>query len=318
MCSDIKGDIIQQVTNKTARYNSDNITRTKAYQNFYLKNREIRWAFLASMVSRNAGWNMTDLAISPLKTLLTDKQRGMLFSTYERANWLIFSDVYPQLLLYQLSKERKTPLFHHLDKFHVSQFMINEWIRFWETKDKSRLVKALIINEQNVIENPVIQQPWYQHKVFHQWPYMLESIFRLNVVLLPGRSGRLYGLPVYRFTHLDQRIAIGNTLTEMLFHPDYYPDFHDFALNVEPTGSRKDYEQFFYDSMASAPPLQQIYSIVQHQDNIREDWFRLRGLKQKWWQIRLPLPDDAPRRYYVKKQALMQLSKWMSSTGGRG
>ncbi|WP_243847091.1 DUF2515 family protein [Thalassobacillus devorans] len=311
----MKGDIFQQVTNKTARYNSDNITRTNAYQNFYLKNKEIRWAFLASMVSRNAGWNMTDLAIQPLITLLTDKQRWMLFSTYERANWLIFSDAYPQLLLYQLSKEKRTPLFHLLNKFHVSQFMINEWLRFWETKDKSRLVKALIINEQNVIENPVIQQPWYQEKVFHQWPYMLESIFRLNVVLLPGESGILYGLPIYRFTHLDQRISIGNTLADMLFHPDFYPGFLNFALTVKPTGSRKDYEQFFRNSMVAAPPLQEVYAIVQHQDNIREDWFRLRGLKQKWWQNSLPLPDNAPRRYYVKKQALMRLSKWMYRIG---
>ncbi|GAA3327359.1 hypothetical protein GCM10020331_066980 [Ectobacillus funiculus] len=41
--------------------NRDNISRTHAYKEYYLRNCEIRWSFLASMVSRNAGWNMTDL-----------------------------------------------------------------------------------------------------------------------------------------------------------------------------------------------------------------------------------------------------------------
>lgn len=39
----------------------DNISRTVFYDQFYLKHKEIVWGYLASFVSRNAGWNMTDL-----------------------------------------------------------------------------------------------------------------------------------------------------------------------------------------------------------------------------------------------------------------
>lgn len=306
------GEIIQQVKYKSTVHNSDNITRTLAYQNYYLKNPEIRWALLASMVSRNAGWNMTDLVIPPIKSLLNDKQRQQLFSTYERANWLIFSDAYPQLLIYQLSKEQGKPLFECLKDFHVSRFMIKEWLRFWETADGDRLVKALIINEQNVIENPVIQQPYFRRQIFHQWPYLLESFLRLNVVIFPMKSGALYGLPVYRFTHIDQRIAIGNTLAGLLFNPRLLPQFLDFIRTVEPVGSREEYEQFFTLPTMTAPPLKQVYPIVQHQDNIREDWHRLRGLKQKWWEAGIPSPNGAPKRYYVKKKVLLKVSKLLT------
>ena len=53
--------IIHNIKKKTEIANVDNISRTQSYQEYYLRNSEIRWAFLASMVSRNAGWNMTDL-----------------------------------------------------------------------------------------------------------------------------------------------------------------------------------------------------------------------------------------------------------------
>ncbi|WP_051353118.1 DUF2515 family protein [Thalassobacillus devorans] len=314
MTSRLLGEIIQQVKYKTTVHNSDNITRTLAYQNYYLKNPEIRWALLASIVSRNAGWNMTDLVIPPIKNMLNEKQRQQLFSTYERANWLIFSDAFPQLLIYQLSKEKGKPLFECLNDFHVSRFMIKEWLRFWETANVDRLVKALIINEQNVIENPVIQQPYFHSRIFHRVPYLLESFLRLNVVIFPMKSGELYGLPIYKFTHIDQRIAIGNTLTDLLFDPRLLPTFLEFIHTVEPVGSREEYEQFLTLPEIPAPPLKQVYPIIQHQDNIREDWHRLRGLKQKWWEAKVPFPESAPKRYYVKKKILLKMSELISLT----
>ena len=55
----------------------NNITRTKAYFDIYQKYPEIHWAFLGHMVSRNGGWNMTDLKGDFLTRLLT-KKKGMI------------------------------------------------------------------------------------------------------------------------------------------------------------------------------------------------------------------------------------------------
>ncbi|UTW69707.1 DUF2515 family protein [Anaerobacillus sp. HL2] len=54
-----------------------------------------------------------------LKGLLPKKYPEVLFLTYERANWLIFSDAYPQLLLYEKSKQLQKPCFHLLKFFHA-------------------------------------------------------------------------------------------------------------------------------------------------------------------------------------------------------
>lgn len=53
--------LIQQIQEKTQVLNRNNVTRTMAYYDFYRDHPEIHWALLAHLVSRNAGWNMTDL-----------------------------------------------------------------------------------------------------------------------------------------------------------------------------------------------------------------------------------------------------------------
>lgn len=66
------------------------------------------------MVSRNAGWNMCELEGKWFPQALEPETRKQLFLTYERANWLIFQDAYPQLLLYDYSTKLNTPMFHSL------------------------------------------------------------------------------------------------------------------------------------------------------------------------------------------------------------
>lgn len=53
--------LVQQITARTKEKNENNVTRTAAYLDFYKRHPEIHWAFLGHMVSRNGGWNMTDL-----------------------------------------------------------------------------------------------------------------------------------------------------------------------------------------------------------------------------------------------------------------
>ncbi len=53
--------LLSRIERQTKAKNADNISRTNAYKSFYDRHPEIKWSLLASFVSRNAGWSMTDL-----------------------------------------------------------------------------------------------------------------------------------------------------------------------------------------------------------------------------------------------------------------
>jgi len=286
------------------KHNVDNISRTNAYLQFYLQHPEVGWALVASVVSRNAGWNMTDLSLSPFQQLFSKKEILHLFMTYERANWLIFSDAYPQLQIYKQSKLVKKPLFHLLKYFYVSEFMIKEWYHFWYFQDDNRLIRSLIINEQNVIHSPVIKHPYFQYHVFHKLPYVLQNIFWMNAVLLPTKNG-LYGAYVHGFTSLTNRITLGKRIATMMFDPRIYEYVLDFMLTHEHTGSRKDYERFMKFSFPAAPMLRLTYPVITHKDNIRRDWFKQRNLKIKWYKkVNTVSNMEIGHKFYQKRNIL--------------
>ncbi|WP_186577771.1 DUF2515 family protein [Aquibacillus kalidii] len=304
-------DLIAYINKSTERANIDNISRTKAYQYFYLEFPEIEWSFLASMVSRNAGWNITDMHSPMFKRMLNHRIRKQLFSTYERANWLIFSDAYPQLLLYQLSCEVQKPLFHLLRHFSVSTFMEQEWLHFWQSRDKDRLVNALIINEQNVIQGPVTKHPFYKYRIFMNWPYLMQDILKMSAVLFPTRSGYIYAVTVHDFSNLTKRIRLGKQLANILFNPIYYKDFLDFAIHTEHTGSRNDYLRYLPHSDAKdSPILRFVYPVIEHQDNIRKDWYLRGGVKKRWWK-KEHNPKNIWNGFNKKRKLIQTLSKLM-------
>lgn len=296
----------------TEEHNMDNISRTNAYANYYERNREITWAYLASFVSRNAGWNMADLHSKPFKTLLSVKQRLFIFTTYERANWLIFSDAYPQLLIYEESKRRGIPLFSLLRHFHVSRWMIKEWFRFWYEKNPIRLIQAQIINEQYVIQKPVIESPFFQKGVFYSFPYILQEKLHYGAVLLPTITGRLYGRTVKKFTNVKERIKLGKELAKILLSSPERHLLKQFYNRIPHTGSRFDYEQFFPSHTFPTPIIRSVYPIVYHDDHIRVDWFnkKVRNLEKH---IGKTLPDvnnyEMTKWYEKKRKQLIYASK---------
>ncbi|WP_217585465.1 DUF2515 family protein [Lentibacillus saliphilus] len=298
-------DYIHYIIKQTRSHNIDNISRTKAYQSFYFSQPDIKWALLASVVSRNAGWNMTDLLLPPYMNMLSDKEIRWLFMTYERANWLIFSDAYPQLLVYKWSQHINKPMFNVLHAFHVSSFIIKEWEHFWHYRDLNRLMTAQIINEQNVIEGPVIAQSFFKEKVFHDIPYVLQNLLGMNAVILPTRSTTMYEYPVKAFTHVTKRIQLGKKLALALFDTSVYPDVIDFVRHIEHTGSRRDYERYVDVPFPYAPPLRCAYPIIQHNDHVRRDWYSERDVKPKW---RKPINVDDARdfssTFYQKRHLL--------------
>lgn len=299
-----KREYLYYIINRTNKHNLDNISRTKAYQEFYLKHPEVKWALVASIVSRNAGWNMTDLYLPPYKKMLESKELQNLFMTYERANWLIFSDAYPQLLAYELSKKHEHSVEDILKELRVSDFMIHEWNIFRKTSNKERLMVALIINEQNVIQRPVITQPYFKRSVFSRLPYWLQNKLMLNAVLLPTTSGGLYGCYIHGFTNITNRITLGKKLASQIFHPEVYSGLMDFIITVEHTGSRKDYEILCNISLPKSPVLRLVYPIINHQDIIRRDWFYLGGTKEKWFKPVAVEPKEIGGSFYLKRKVL--------------
>ncbi|HZG71456.1 MAG TPA: DUF2515 family protein, partial [Chondromyces sp.] len=177
--------LLGKIRCKTKEMNVNNVTRTKAYLDFYLQYPEIHWAFLGHMVSRNGGWNMTDLKGELLSKLLNQKKKQAFFDFLERGNWLIFQDVYPQFLLYAESKRRNQNLFYLLPHLNISVFMEIIWNQFWRKGNQHILAISLIINEQNYLEKRVIQNSLYKEKVFQTLEFVLQDLLSLNHVLFP-------------------------------------------------------------------------------------------------------------------------------------
>ncbi|MBM7602033.1 hypothetical protein JOC75_000003 [Metabacillus crassostreae] len=283
-------EIITYIENKTRNMNYDNISRTKAYENYYFRLEEIQWALLAGMVSRNAGWSMTDLKGIWFRKALNEQMRSLLFMTYERANWMIFQDAFPQLLVYEFSKILNKPLFYLLNHFNVSIFMIKEWELFWKKGRKDRLVNALIINEQNVIHKPVIEHKLYKKHVFKSLDFRLQDLLHFSTVVFPTLNGKLFGFSVNQFTQLTKRIELGKRLSWLLFHSGLYDEFVNFAKTVVHTGTRYDYEIFMSGNRKRKTPLlRTAYPMVSHSlDENKKDWFQHQNTNKWFKDIAIP------------------------------
>ncbi|RFU68459.1 DUF2515 domain-containing protein [Peribacillus saganii] len=306
--SDNEKQIIDNINRLTKRGNLDNISRTKAYAQFFDQHPSIKWAFLASMVSRNAGYNMCDLEGKWLKKGLPRPYRYTLFLTYERANWLIFEDAFPQLLLYHYSTELGTPMFHLCKYFSISYFMEKAWSYFWNERDEQRLVYSLIINEQNIIQEPVINQLFYRKHVFHSAVYLLQDLLHFSIVLFPTLNGELYGASVSKFSKLESRIELGKKLSAILFSPELFPQFLKFSSTIEHTGSRFDYEQFFKRKKSrNTPFLRTTFPVISHHRRNFQQWESKVKVKRKWFR-----EPAVPQKIYIndwfaKKQKQMHL-----------
>lgn len=239
-------ELAEGILTATSRAGVSNITRTAAYLDCYEACPELHWSFLAHMVSRNAGWNMTDLRGSRMADVLDEEGKRSTYRFLERSNALIFQDAYPQLLLYRKSRELGASQFHLLRYFNVSRFMQPFWERFWIDRDSALLTVGLIINEQNYIEQRVIRHPFYQRHVTEKSNFHLYSLSGLNQIVIPLFEGssvtRLAGRTVTDFGSLSARIALGKCLYAMLMGLRAVRGGAEaFARAVPHSGSRADY-----------------------------------------------------------------------------
>ncbi|MFC0297207.1 DUF2515 domain-containing protein [Geobacillus jurassicus] len=298
--------IVAAIRWKTAEQNRNNVTRTAAYLTFFERHPEIHWAFLAHLVSRNGGWNMTDLRGGLLPFLLPKQTIAPLFLFLECANAFIFHDAYPQLLLYEESKRRGMPLFHLLPRFSVSSFMKPLWEYFWETGDAALLTVALIINEQQYIQLRVIEHPFFRTRVLSSWPFVAEQWLGFNDVLIPYAKGRrvaLAGTTVRDFADVHHRIHIGKTLYSLLlFDAKLFRSACRFARRIPHSGSRAD---FWPQSFTETPDGRRLYSPrleaawpdLAHSFCDRRDWFTDEAVMQALEMLPLPASGDMTNRY---------------------
>ncbi|NYF24863.1 DUF2515 family protein [Sporosarcina sp. JAI121] len=242
-------ELLRKIRLKTKQLNVNNVTRTKAYLDFYIFRPEIHWAFLGHMVSRNGGWNMTDLKGEFLSKLMDEQSIEDFYSFLERGNWLIFQDAYPQFLLYEESLFQSRNLFYLLSYLNVSAFMEVIWNHFWEESDSYILAIALIINEQSYLEKRIVQNPIYKKKVFQTFEFVLQDLLSFNQILFPfTRNGHstekasLTGLTLHHFGSLHERIRLGKDLYQLLFNDaELLEKAYRWATIHPHTGSRKDY-----------------------------------------------------------------------------
>ncbi|MGG3791839.1 DUF2515 domain-containing protein [Geobacillus thermodenitrificans] len=251
--------LISRIRAVTAEHNENNVTRTAAYLDFYLRHREIHWAFLGHMVSRNGGWNMTDLKGELLMRLLSEDEQRSFFSFLERGNWLIFQDIYPQFLLYEESQKQDRPLFYLLPYIGVSTFMETIWNHFWQRGDPYVLAIALVINEQSYLEQRVIQHPVFQQTVFQTLKFKLQELLHFSHILFPYDDGQggtaLIGETLHQFESLHERILLGKRLYSILFdNEETLKNTVRWAVNRPHTGSRKDYWPHLFNDVCESFP----------------------------------------------------------------
>lgn len=240
-------DLLRQIREETRQSTRNNLTRTEAYFAIYKSCQELHWALLAHLVSRNGGYNMTDLHRRAVKAVTSEADRLAFFSFLERCNDVIFRDAYPQLRLYQLGLQRKRSYLHLLPHFQVSRFMQVAWQLFQNGMDNRLLTVALIINEQMRIEAAMVDHESVIRRVFATPAFSAQSLMHVSAVLfaardLRGRQHGLYGNFVRDFTSVTERIEAGKSLYALLFANQDQPRtaFLRAAESVPHTASRED------------------------------------------------------------------------------
>lgn len=289
-------ELVNDIRFSTSKLNRNNITRTQAYLDFYKKHPEIHWALLAHLVSRNGGWNMTDLKGSILTDILPTDSKNDFFDFLERSNALIFHDAYPQLLLYEASKQQRKNLFYLLPKLRVSSFMRPFWDNFLESHDTKLLTVALIVNEQNYIERRVVQHALFKENVLENILFKMQEYLQWTYVLFPysvkGKKHRLAGLTVTDFTNVHHRVEIGKKLYCLLFGiENLHQDIYKFVTAVPHSASRSDYWSKMFTKFEQeilpivsisckpskpivfSPTLEQAWPDKKHSFSDTHDWF---------------------------------------------
>ncbi|MCW5770191.1 MAG: DUF2515 family protein [Rhodospirillaceae bacterium] len=306
-----EAEIVAEILDLTEAENQDNISRTLAYQNYHLCNPELGWPLLASLVSRNAGYLMTDLHCDPVAAILPEPIRASFFAALEACNSAIFLDAYPQLLLYEKAKRIGRPLLHLLEQVCSSRSIAPYWREFHAGGPVCRLDLALIVNEQCHIERRVFADParggCFSSALFAA--AMRGGAFRLVFPGIGRDEPTLREVAVRRFVPLDARIAMGRRLYGMLFS-NAAGDAISAWVRQRPdhTGSRADYApELFRGVGRSSPALRSCWPPVRLLTPERMPWNWPSGIERWIAPPRREAWPDRRRRHarFVRRMAAL-------------
>lgn len=308
--------LISQIKRQTLLLNKNNITRTQAYLEVYLNHPDLHWAFLAHMVSRNAGWNMTDLKRHNSSGLMGYDRISVFFSFLEKGNQLIFQDAFPQLILFAAGKRQNKDFSYLLGHFGISPFMIPVWKLFMKQQEKNfrMLTVSLIINEQSLLEKHVLKNPFYEQKVVNSLTFQLQERMGFTQILFPylyRNEMQVTGSTIDDFTSLKSRIEFGKELYMTLFFgKNVHQGAVAFGRESAHTGSRSDYMPEVFSTEADSmkmysPLLEKAWQDYQHKTPTKlEDWFRPESSDNLLRFYKLKDTSEAPD---MKKKHLMTM-----------
>ncbi|NVB40786.1 DUF2515 family protein [Pseudenhygromyxa sp. WMMC2535] len=200
--------------------NVDNVARTQSYLELYTYTRErergpdLPWLLMAHMVSRNAGYMMTDLARA-LEDSRTPREGPMreallnLVALLERANYLIFHDAWFHVLHHLLGRTAALP------EGRTPAFIRAAWTRYTARLAcegpspglERDLVLDLVRNEQRYIEDRVVNNPRFLRGL--QTIAMIEAAEREKPLVLPVGDAQIR---VGKFSDIDRRVATGERI----------------------------------------------------------------------------------------------------------
>jgi hypothetical protein len=231
-----------------AERNGDNVSRTASYLELYAWTREhgpeLPWLLMAHLVSRNAGYLMTDLARQLAGPAGQDaavaEAMRTLFVLLERGNFLIFYDAWHHVLAYLAGdhdelRPPRTPV-----------FMCEAWRRYDRERTtpsatlERQLVLDLVHNEQNLIERRAVHHPDLAPGL--RLLALIEASGRERPMVFPEVGDPLSEIRVGGFAHLEKRIATGRRIfDEVLADRARRDAIFAWAMAHPHTGSREVY-----------------------------------------------------------------------------
>ncbi len=185
--------------------NEDNVARTASYLELYRYTvdnpPDLPWVLMAHLVSRNAGYWMTDLARRIEARPEQAPALERLFLLLERANFLIFHDAWFHCVTYLRDGADALP------SGRVTRYVREAWSRYAVAPDERALVLDLVVNEQNFIEHRVVRAERFALGM--STIDFIEASGRERPIALPETDA---AITVGGFRDIDKRIRTGERI----------------------------------------------------------------------------------------------------------
>lgn len=231
--------------------NADNVTRTESYLELYAACR-LPWVLMAHLVSRNAGYLMSDLARSLERADETTRPAmENLFLLLERGNYLIFWDAWHHVLSALLGRGPTPP--------RATAFMSEAWERHRFRPDERRLVLDKVWNEQTFIEERVARNE-ARFGPGLRLLALVEAAGREKPIHFPGSDA---DIKVEGFARLEQRVRAGTRIyDEVVADEGRRQALSEWALAHPHTGSREVYGGKPGPGVAAAWPVAKVKAMA--------------------------------------------------------